>query len=188
MSRIGKKPVAVPKEVEVVLEGRHLRLSGPKGKLERQVNPEVSIKWDAEERQIVLDRADDSKRCKALHGLNRALVANMVEGVVKGYSKEMEVHGVGYQSRMEGNALVLQVGFSHTVHLSVPEGLKVEVTQPTGPGRIMISGCDKHQVGQFAANVRNVRPPEPYQGKGIRHAGESIRRKAGKAFSGAGAT
>ncbi|HOX38660.1 MAG TPA: 50S ribosomal protein L6 [Candidatus Brocadiia bacterium] len=186
MSRIGKNPIPVPAGVKVSVSGQAVAVEGPKGKLTRQVNQEIKVEWDDKGRALKLTRSDDLQQNRALHGLNRALLANMVKGVSDGFQKGLEVHGTGYQAKMEGKDLVLLVGFNHPVRKPVPEGLKVQVTQPTAPGRIIVDGCDKQLVGQFAAEVRHIKPVEPYQGKGIRYANEAVRRKAGKAFGALG--
>ncbi len=179
MSRIGRKPITVPKDVKVKTSGLDVMVEGPKGKLSLTISPNITLK--EEEGQLILTRARETSDDRAKHGLYRALISNMVDGVVKGFSKELEVVGVGYRASMKGKELSLSVGFSHTVELAVPDGLSVKVPKPT---TILIEGVDKQQVGQFAANVRSVKPPEPYKGKGIKYVGESIRRKAGKAATG----
>ncbi len=184
MSRIGKKPVPVPKAVNVQLANGQVRIEGVKGKLSCPVPSGVSVNWDEAGRVLRVERSSDSKRDKALHGLTRALLANAVHGVVEGYARSLEIQGVGYNARVQGNKLLLTLGFANVVEREVPAGLKVETPAPT---RIVVSGADKQMVGHFAADVRKVRPPEPYKGKGIRYEGEVVRRKAGKAFAG-GAT
>lgn len=181
MSRIGKKPVPVPANVKVTVSGSTVTLEGPKGKLDCPVPSGISVKWQESDREIVVTRAGDQKKVKALHGLIRALLANNVHGVVEGYSKALEIVGVGYNARVQGNKLLLTVGFANTVEKLIPAGLTVLTPQPT---QITVSGADKQMVGHFAADVRKVRPPEPYKGKGIRYVGEVVRRKAGKAFAG----
>ncbi|WP_028308928.1 50S ribosomal protein L6 [Desulfitibacter alkalitolerans] len=177
MSRIGKKPVDVPSGVEVKLVDNIITVKGPKGTLERELHPEINVA--IEENSIVVTRPSDQKKHRALHGLTRALVNNMVEGVTKGFEKKLELVGVGYRASMQGSKLVLNVGYSHPVEMVPDTGLQVEV----GPKQnlIIISGYDKEVVGQFAAKVRAVREPEPYKGKGIKYSDEKIRRKAGKA-------
>ena len=187
MSRIGKQPIVLPDKVKAGIAGSTVAIEGPLGRLERVLNPGISCAADETGRRLTISRASDAKELRMIHGLERTLVNNMVIGVTKGYRKELEIVGVGYNVRLDAAVLSLEVGFSNPVRLTVPKGIKVEVTQPTNPGRLVISGCDKHDVGQFAAVVRHTRPPEPYQGKGIKYAGEVIRRKAGKAFVGAGA-
>lgn len=179
MSRIGKKPVTIPAGVEVKLDGNTVTVKGPKGTLSYTVNPNMEIKVEGAE--LTVARPNDNKQNRALHGLTRALIANMVTGVSEGFKKELEINGVGYRAAMQGKELALTVGYSHPVTMAVPEGLTVEVP---ANNKIVISGADKQQVGQFAAQVRAKRPPEPYKGKGIKYAGEHIRRKEGKAGKG----
>ncbi len=176
MSRIGKQPIPVPKGVEVAVKGQHVSVKGPKGSLERTVSDRVTI--SVEDDQIVVVRADDARESRAQHGLFRALIANMVTGVSEGYQKELSVVGVGYRAAMKGKTLELQVGFSHSVQMETPDGITIDVPEPT---KISVSGIDKELVGQVAADIRGVRPPEPYKGKGIRYVNEHVRRKAGKA-------
>jgi len=186
MSRIGKMPVAIPDRVTVQIKGSTVTVEGPLGKLERKLNNGISAELDEAKRQVLLKRASESKPHRMLHGLERSLVNNMVLGVTKGYRKELEIVGIGYSVKAEGNAVVLDVGFSNAVRMPVTQGIKIEVLQATNPGKLGISGADKQMVGQFAASLRGVRPPEPYQGKGIKYSDEVVRRKAGKAFVGAG--
>lgn len=176
MSRVGKAPIEVPSGVEVKIDGPNVTVKGSKGELSREFTDRVSFELD--DGVITLDRDDDSREARALHGLSRALLANMVEGVTSGYSKDLEIQGVGYRAALKGKAIELQVGFSHSVMVEAPQGITYEVPEPT---KITVSGIDKEQVGQAAANIRKVRPPEPYKGKGIRYSGEYVRRKAGKA-------
>ena len=182
MSRIGRAPIAIPSGVTVKQEGAQLLVEGSKGKLAFAIPQAVSVRVDGQTLQV--QRSGDEQSHRALHGLTRALVANMVHGVSSGFSKELEIVGVGYRAQLQGKALVLQVGFSHPVTLPIPEGLTVEVPKPTS---VLVKGADKQLVGQFAATIRSVAPPEPYKGKGIKYAGEVIRRKAGKAATGSGA-
>ena len=186
MSRIGKQPITLPESVKLSMSGNDVTVEGPLGRLQHCLPNGINCKHDTENRQLVVTRASDSKPHRALHGLTRALVKNMVVGVSEGYKKALEIHGVGYNVKLDGNRLALHVGFANTIVVEVLAGVKVEVTSPTNPGRVIVSGCDKQRVGQVAAQIRAVRPPEPYQGKGIRYVGETIRRKAGKAFVGAG--
>lgn len=186
MSRVGKQPIALPEKVKAAVSGSRVTVEGPLGKLEHTVGQGIQCSLDETGRILKLTRVSDAKPHRMQHGLDRALVRNMVVGVTAGYKKELEVVGIGYSCKLEGNTLVLEVGFSNAIKVAVPKGIKVEVTQPTNPGRMVISGIDKHDVGQFAANVRTARPPEPYQGKGIKYIDEVVRRKAGKAFVGAG--
>ena len=175
MSRIGKKPVDLPKGVEVTLNGQHLKVKGPKGELELNVHPEMTVKVD--EGVMTVERPSDQKEHRALHGLTRALVANMVTGVSEGFQKTLEIIGVGYRADAKGKVLDLALGFSHPVQYQVPEGLTIETPNQT---TVVIKGADKQAVGQAAAVIRGFRPPEPYKGKGIRYQGEHVRRKAGK--------
>ncbi len=179
MSRIGRKPIAVPAGVEVKIDGSTVTVKGPKGTLTQTVHSNMKVEMNGSE--ITVTRPDDSNLNKSLHGLTRTLIANMVEGVEKGFSKELEVNGVGYRAAKQGKDLVLNVGFSHQVTVSEIDGITIDV--PT-PNKIVISGPDKQKVGQFAAEVREKRPPEPYKGKGIKYADEHIRRKEGKAGKG----
>jgi len=181
MSRIGKKPVPVGK-AKVTIKDHHVSVEGPKGKLELDVHPTISLKQ--EEGNLLVTRPDDEKQSKALHGLTRALLANMVEGVTNGYKKSLEVQGVGYKVEQRGKNLVLSVGFANQVTVPIPGNVTVAVE---GSNKIHVSGADKQAVGQFAAQVRSVRKPEPYKGKGVRYEGEVVKIKAGKAFAGAGA-
>jgi large subunit ribosomal protein L6 len=179
MSRIGRKPIDVPSNVDVKLDGHHITVKGPKGTLEKDLRPEMTI--TLENNVINVTRPDDKKEHKALHGLTRTLIANMVDGVVNGFTKELEINGVGYRAAKQGKDLVMNLGFSHQVVMSEVDGISIEVPQPN---KIVISGPDKQQVGQFAAEVREKRPPEPYKGKGIKYVDERIVRKEGKAGKG----
>jgi large subunit ribosomal protein L6 len=176
MSRIGKKPVLVPKNVTASVDGQTIKVKGPKGELERRVHPEMSVALD--NGNIVVNRPSDDPNHRALHGLTRTLVANMVDGVTKGYSKQLEIVGVGYKAEGRPYGLQLALGFSHPIEYRAPKGIKLSAPQPT---QIVIEGADKELVGQVAAELRSLRPPEPYKGKGIKYVGEQIRRKAGKA-------
>jgi len=176
MSRIGKAPIDLPSGVEVKVQGSQVEVKGPKGTLHQDIDPHISVSVD--DGVVTLDRSDEERETRALHGLSRALVNNMVVGVSEGYTKELQAVGVGYRANLQGRRLELQVGFSHPVQIEAPEGIEFEVPEPT---RIFVRGIDKQLVGQVAANVRAVRPPEPYKGKGIRYADEHVRRKAGKA-------
>ena len=176
MSRIGKMPVAIPAGVEIsISESNLVTVKGPKGTLTQQMHPAMTLKQEGAE--ILVSRPNDEKENRALHGLTRALLHNMVVGVTEGYKKNLEINGVGYRAAKEGNKLVLTIGYSHPVEVPEIEGITIDVPQPT---QIVISGCDKQKVGQFAAEVREKRPPEPYKGKGIKYADEVIRRKVGK--------
>jgi len=180
MSRIGRKPITIPAGVDVKLNGSEVTVKGPKGELKSTFNPDMQIAIEGTE--IIVTRPSDDKNHCALHGLTRTLIANMVEGVTDGYKKELEVNGVGYRAQKQGSNLVMNLGYSHQVIVTEISGITIEV--PT-PNKIVISGADKQQVGQFAAEVREKRPPEPYKGKGIKYATEHIRRKEGKAAKGA---
>ncbi|MBS7227852.1 MAG: 50S ribosomal protein L6 [Oscillospiraceae bacterium] len=176
MSRIGKMPVAVPAGVEVTIaDGNLVTVKGPKGTLTQQLEPSMTIRQEGAE--LLVSRPNDEKENRALHGLTRALLHNMVVGVTEGYKKSLEINGVGYRAAKEGNKLILTIGYSHPVEVSEIPGITIEVPQPN---QIVISGCDKQMVGQFAAEVREKRPPEPYKGKGIKYTDEVIRRKVGK--------
>lgn len=181
MSRIGKKPITVPAGVEVSVDGPRVGVKGPRGSLER-VFPENMVfsmeKTDEQGTVLTVLRPDDQRENRALHGLSRALLANMVQGVAEGFRRELQIVGVGYRAALKGSGLELQLGFSHPVSVEAPEGITFEVPEPT---RIVVSGVDKEQVGQVAADIRKLRPPEPYKGKGVRHLNEQVRRKAGKA-------
>lgn len=180
MSRIGKKPIAIPAGVEVKVDGSKVTVKGPKGTLESTFNHEINIALEGNE--IIVTRPTDDKNHRALHGLTRTLIHNMVEGVTNGYSKTLEVNGVGYRAQKQGKNLVMNLGYSHQVIVPEVPGITIDV--PT-PNQVVISGADKQQVGQFAAEVREKRPPEPYKGKGIKYADERIRHKEGKAGKGA---
>ncbi|MCA9245687.1 MAG: 50S ribosomal protein L6 [Planctomycetales bacterium] len=177
MSRIGKKPVTIPDKVKVGVSGQHVTIEGPLGKLEWTHRAEVTVAVDEENKQIVCSRDSDDRQARAFHGLTRALLQNMIVGVTAGYEKKLEVVGVGYLGAISGDTLQLRVGFANEVHKKIPAGLDVTCPDQT---HIVIKGIDKQKVGQFAAEVRAVRKPEPYKGKGIRYDGEQVRRKAGK--------
>jgi large subunit ribosomal protein L6 len=180
MSRIGRKPVTVPANVKVSVADATVNVEGPKGKLSFTHRKEIGVAFDAEKKQVLVTRSDDERLSRSLHGLTRSLIANMVEGVTTGYTKKLEIVGVGYQAQLKkANTVALQVGYANQVVLEAPAGVSVAVPDAT---HITITGADKQAVGQFAAVVRKVRPPEPYKGKGIRYEGETVRRKAGKAF------
>jgi large subunit ribosomal protein L6 len=176
MSRIGRLPVAIPSSVEVTIEGRHLTVKGPKGTLSRDLHPDIGV--SREDGQIVVTRPTEQKTHKQLHGLTRTLVNNMVIGVTDGYRKGLEITGVGYRAAKVGEKLQLNLGYSHPIEIDPPKGISFEVENPT---RLAVVGIDKQLVGEVAARVRATRKPEPYKGKGVRYAGEQIRRKAGKA-------
>ena len=177
MSRIGKMPVVIPSDVDVTLEGRRVSVKGPKGELAHTVAEPITV--EREDGSLVVRRPDDERRSKALHGLSRSLIANMVTGVTSGYEKRLEIVGVGYRVLAKGPAQIeLNVGYSHPVVYDAPDGVTFTVESPT---KLTVSGIDKQMVGEVAANIRKVRRPEPYKGKGIRYSGEYIRRKVGKA-------
>jgi large subunit ribosomal protein L6 len=176
MSRIGKQPITVPSGVDVTIDGARVAVKGPKGQLEHSIVGDVTVEREGD--TLVVTRADDSRTNRSLHGLQRTLISNMVVGVSDGFSKELEIVGVGYRAQAQGpNAIELALGFSHPVKIEAPDGVSFEVPQPT---RIIVRGHDKQLVGQVAADIRKIRKPEPYKGKGIRYAGERIQRKAGK--------
>ena len=177
MSRIGKSPIPVPKGVEVTVDGVHVTAKGPKGTLERDIPGVITVRQDGE--ALLVERPDDERRNRAMHGLVRSLVNNMVVGVTQGFTKELEIVGVGYRATAKGpGAIELALGYSHPVNIQAPEGVSFEVP---APNRIVVSGIDKEAVGQVAADIRAWRKPEPYKGKGVRYSGEHVRRKAGKA-------
>jgi large subunit ribosomal protein L6 len=175
MSRVGKKPIEIPAGVTVTLDNNHVTVKGPKGELSRTFHSDIEIK--IEENVINISRPTDNKEHRALHGTTRAVLANMVEGVSKGFERGLELVGVGYRASKQGNKLVLNVGYSHPVEIEAEKGLEIEVPTNT---KVIIKGTDKERVGALAANIRDVRPPEPYKGKGIRYEGEYVRRKEGK--------
>ena len=176
MSRIGKAPIEIPAGVEVTVQGNVVLVKGPKGELSREINPAMQV--TIENGALRVSRPSDEREHKALHGLTRTLIANMVEGVTKGYSKTLELVGTGYRAAKTGNQLTLSVGYSHPVVFNPPPGIEFQVP---APNQVIVAGIDKQLVGQVAANIRAPRPPEPYLGKGIKYAGEHIRRKVGKA-------
>ena len=176
MSRIGLAPITVPSGVEVKLEGRSISVKGPKGELRRSLPEELTFKQS--DGEVLVTRSSESRDVKALHGLFRSLIANMIEGVTNGFQKSLEIQGVGYRAAKQGNDLELSVGFSHTVKKTAPEGIEFDVPSPT---KITVRGIDKELVGQTAAEIRAVKKPEPYKAKGIRYEGEYVRRKGGKA-------
>ncbi|MFZ0492448.1 MAG: 50S ribosomal protein L6 [Acidimicrobiia bacterium] len=176
MSRVGKAPIQIPSGVDVTVRGQDVSVKGPKGALDRTFTDRVRI--NVEGGVATVERFDDQRESRALHGLSRALLANMVAGVKDGFRKELSIVGVGYRANLQGGVLELQVGFSHPVKIEAPKGISFEVPNPT---HVIVSGIDKELVGQVAADVRKVRPPEPYKGKGIRYVDEYVRRKAGKA-------
>jgi large subunit ribosomal protein L6 len=176
MSRIGKNPISVPSGVTITLDGNRITVKGPKGELSRTIPADMLI--SQESGTVTVNRPSDDPKHKALHGLSRTLIANMVEGVTKGFSKQLDIVGVGYKAEARPYGLQLALGFSHPVEYKAPQGIKLSAPAPT---QIVIEGANKEIVGQVAAELRSLRPPEPYKGKGIKYAGEQIRRKAGKA-------
>jgi large subunit ribosomal protein L6 len=180
MSRIGKQPVNYGAGVKVQVADSTVRVEGPKGKLEMSFHRNIKVEHDEKGKVLRVSRPDDERLNRALHGLTRSLLANMVEGVTKGFEKRLKIEGIGYQARMDKKSLVLTVGYANAVEMKPPDGVAVELTDPT---TIIIRGADKQKVGQFAAEVRRVRKPEPYKGKGIRYENEQVRRKEGKSFT-----
>ncbi len=178
MSRIGKKPILIPEGVETTIKGQKVIIKGPKGELQREVRPEIKV--EQKNNEIFVFPAKKTKKTNAFWGMERTLISNMVEGVTKGYNKKLQLQGVGYKANIEGEDLVLKVGFSHSVLIKKIEGVKFEVEKDI----IIVSGVEKQLVGQTAAKIRKVRPPEPYKGKGIRYFGEQVRRKTGKKAAG----
>jgi len=176
MSRIGRLPIPVPSGVDVSIDGRQVTVKGPKGELSRELHPDISVRQ--EDGTLLVERPSEQKVHKQLHGLTRTLVANMVEGVTNGYRKGLEITGVGYRAQKIGDRLQLSLGYSHPVEIAPPKGISFELENPT---RLAVVGIDKQLVGEIAAKVRATRKPEPYKGKGVRYAGEQVRRKAGKA-------
>jgi len=175
VSRVGKVPIAVPSNVTVEIEGSRVRVAGPRGELSRRLPDEIDVRLEGQ--QIVVTRPSDAPRHRALHGLTRTLVANMVDGVTKGFEKRLELVGVGYRAARQGQKLVLTVGYSHPVEIDPPQGIEIQVPAVNA---VVVQGADREMVGEMAARIRRVRPPEPYQGKGIRYQGEHVRRKVGK--------
>ncbi len=175
MSRIGKKPIAILKGVKVEVKNGKIIVSGPKGQLEETLRGNITVKTEGE--SVTVERGDDNKQTRALHGLYRALINNMVQGVAQGYTKKLEITGVGYKAELKQNWLVMSLGYSHPIFFRPPEGVKIETPQPTN---VVVSGIDKQLVGAVAAKIRSFKKPEPYKGKGIKYEGENIRRKEGK--------
>jgi large subunit ribosomal protein L6 len=175
MSRIGRRPISIPDKVTVTVDGATVTVKGPKGQLSRELVPEVSV--EQADGTVQVNRRDESRIARQRHGLSRTLVANMVEGVSQGFQKRLEIQGVGYRAQVQGRNLLLNMGYSHPVTIEPPEGIQLAVENNTN---VIISGIDKEAVGNIAARIRSVRPPEPYKGKGIRYAGEMVRRKVGK--------
>ena len=179
MSRIGRKPIVIPAGVEVSVNDHVVTVKGPKGTLNSNIHPMMTVK--VENGEVVVTRPNDEKQARSLHGLTRSLINNMVEGVTHGFKKELEIQGVGYRAAKQGNTLVMNLGYSHPVNVPEVDGITIDVPDPL---KIVINGIDKQKVGQFAAEVREKRPPEPYKGKGIRYAGEFVAHKEGKAGKG----
>ena len=179
MSRIGRAPITVPAGVEVTINGSTVTAKGPKGTLTKTMHSNMAIAMEGN--VITVTRPDDAKENRSLHGLTRTLIANMIEGVANGYKKELEINGIGYRAELKGKDLFMKIGYSHDILMTPPEGVTIEVPSPN---KVIISGADKQVVGQFAAEVREKRPPEPYKGKGIKYVDEYIRRKEGKAGKG----
>ncbi|MDO4900004.1 50S ribosomal protein L6 [Actinomyces sp.] len=177
MSRIGRLPVPVPAGVDVTIEGNEVTVKGPKGTLTRTIAQPLTVERQ-EDGSILVSRPDDERRSRSLHGLSRTLINNMVIGVTEGYSKQLEIVGTGYRAAQKGTGVELSLGFSHTVVVDAPQGIELKVD---GTTKVIVSGISKEQVGEVAANIRKIRPPEPYKGKGVRYAGENVRRKVGKA-------
>jgi large subunit ribosomal protein L6 len=180
MSRIGKQPVKIPGNVKVRVADGKVFVEGPLGKLEQSIHRNMKVEFDDKAKEIKVNRPNDERLNRALHGLTRSLIANMVEGVTKGYEKRLKIEGIGYQARMDKKTVVLTVGYANAVEMAPPDGVTVSLADPT---TIIIKGSDKQKVGQFAAEVRHVRKPEPYKGKGIRYENEQVRRKEGKSFT-----
>lgn len=178
MSRIGKNPVVVPAGVKVEITAGRIQVEGPKGKLDFEFRPEIEVRHDADAKRVVVSRKSDERTARALHGLSRAIIQNMMIGVTQGYEKKLEIVGVGYLGAVQGNVLQVRAGFANEIQKPIPPGLQVTCPDQT---HVVIRGADKQLVGQFAAEVRAIRKPEPYKGKGIRYDGEVVRRKAGKA-------
>jgi len=183
MSRIGKQPVPYAAGVKVQVANGMVQIEGPKGKLELACHPNMRVENDEKDKVIRVSRPDDERLNRALHGLTRSLIANMVQGVTKGFERKLKIEGIGYQARMDQKTLVLTVGYANAVEMKPPDGVAVELVDPT---TIIIRGADKQKVGQFAAEIRRVRKPEPYKGKGIRYDDEQVRRKEGKSFTSGG--
>jgi large subunit ribosomal protein L6 len=189
MSRIGLKPITIPSGVKVAVAGRTVSVEGPKGKLSWTHRDEIEVRLDKSAAQVFVARKNEDRLSKSLHGLSRSLIANMVAGCLEGFSKTLELYGVGFGVQLQGNKLSMTCGYSHPVVFGVPAGITVEVKRPQARGEsepavFTVSGADKQAVGELAARIRRSRPPEPYKGKGVRYAGEHVRRKLGKAFAG----
>ena len=189
MSRIGNKPIPVPSGVKVSIASRTVNVEGPQGKLSWTHRPEIAVKLDEAGKTVTVSRGNDERFTRSLHGMTRSLIANMVHGCLEGFSKSLELYGVGYSVQVQGNKLSLNCGFSHPAVFEIPPGVMVEIQTPQArgdsePARFTVKGADKQAVGELAAQIHKTRPPEPYKGKGVRYAGEYVRRKVGKAFAG----
>ncbi len=183
MSRIAKKPIKIPDKVDFSLVDDCVKVKGPKGELSQQLHRSIKLEINDKEGLVNVLCPSPTKKERGMQGLFYSLIANMVNGVVNEYSKELEINGLGYNVKLQGEKLVLQIGFSHPVDLDIPKGIKVDIINQANPGKLSIKGADKQLVGQYAANIRKIRPPEPYKGKGIKYVDEVIRRKAGKALA-----
>ncbi len=183
MSRIGKQPVKISNDVKVLINGNNVNVEGPKGTVSQVFHPDIKVEYNQQDKLIIVKRSSDEKFNRALHGLTRSIISNMVIGVTKGFSKHLEINGLGYTAKVQGKDLVLSLGYTHVVSLEIPKGIKVEITNPANPVKFTVSGPDKQLVGQFSAEIRGKKPPEPYKGMGIKYENEVIRRKAGKAFT-----
>ena len=190
MSRIGKQPVVIPAGVKVQIQDSTVRVEGPKGKLEVTTHPRMKVEFDEAGKVVKVTRPNDERENRALHGLTRSLVANMVQGVTKGFEKKLVIEGIGYQARMDKKTIVLTVGYANAIELTPPDGVTVELGKDNqgkiDPTSIIVTGADKQKVGQFAAEIRASRKPEPYKGKGVRYENETVRRKEGKSFAAGG--
>ncbi len=183
MSRIGKKPIPIPGGVKVQYDKGTVTIEGSKGTIVQPIHSLMKVEIDEAAKQFSVIRPSDERQCRELHGLTRTLLANNIHGVVTGFSKSLEIVGLGYNIKMQGEEVVLQLGFSHPINMAIPKDIKIEIQNQTNPGKFTVSGIDKQKVGQFAANIRRLRPPEPYKGKGVKYADEIVRRKAGKAVA-----
>jgi len=183
MSRIGKKPIPIPDGVKVKCDKDTVTIEGSKGTIVQPIHKLMKVEVDEAAKQFSVIRPSEERQCRELHGLTRTLLANNVHGVVNGFSKALEIIGLGYNIKMQGEELILQLGFSHPINVKIPKDIKIEIQNQTNPGKFTVSGIDKQKVGQFAANIRRLRPPEPYKGKGVKYADEVVRRKAGKAVA-----
>ena len=183
MSRIGKKPIPIPDGVKVKCDKGTVTIEGSKGTIVQPIHSLMKVEVNEEATKFSVVRPSEERQCRELHGLTRTLLANNVHGVTKGFSKDLEIIGLGYNIKMQGEELILQLGFSHSIKVKIPKDIKIEIKNQTNPGKFTVTGIDKQKVGQFAANIRRLRPPEPYKGKGVKYADEIIRRKAGKAVA-----